>query len=191
MQLVLASGSPRRFELLQLLDRPFSVVKPNIEEQQQAGETAEAYVSRLAVEKAQAGAKLSSVEAAVIGSDTVVVCEQQVLEKPVNQADYTSMMHKLSGRSHHALTAVALHYNGATNVALVSTMVHFKELSAAEIDAYWQTGEPKDKAGGYGIQGRAAKFVRHIEGSYLAVVGLPLYETEQLIQAAEQSQNEC
>ncbi len=191
MQLVLASGSPRRFELLQLLDRPFSVVKPNIEEQQQAGETAEAYVSRLAVEKAQAGAKLSSVEAAVIGSDTVVVCEQQVLEKPVNQADYTTMMHKLSGRSHQALTAVALHYNGATNVALVSTMVHFKELSAAEIDAYWQTGEPKDKAGGYGIQGRAAKFVRHIEGSYLAVVGLPLYETEQLIQAAEQSQNEC
>lgn len=187
MQLVLASGSPRRYELLQLLDRPFSVVKPEVMEQQQQGEAAERYVARLAIDKALAGAELSAADAAVIGADTVVVCDGEVLEKPVDENDFRAMMAKLSGRAHQALTAVALHHNGATNIKVVSTVVHFKSLSEAEISAYWQTGEPADKAGGYGIQGRAGKFVTRIEGSYLAVVGLPLYETEQLIQTAERS----
>ncbi|MGQ4276682.1 Maf family protein [Pseudidiomarina sp. E22-M8] len=187
MQLVLASGSPRRYELLQLLDRPFSVIKPEVREQQRDGEAPESYVARLAIDKALAGAKVSAADAAVIGSDTVVVCDDKVLEKPIDKNDFCAMMKQLSGRDHQALTAVALHYNGATNVKVVSTVVHFKPLSDTEISTYWQSGEPTDKAGGYGIQGRAAKFVTHIEGSYLAVVGLPLYETEQLIQTAERS----
>ncbi|KFZ28998.1 septum formation inhibitor Maf [Pseudidiomarina atlantica] len=189
MELVLASGSPRRFELLQLLDRPFRVVHPDIIEQQHPHERPLDYVERLAREKAEAGAQLCASEgltnAAVIGADTVVVCADQVLEKPRNEADYKQMMELLSGRAHQAITAVALHHNGATTSKVVSTTVYFKHLNAAEIAAYWQSGEPKDKAGGYGIQGRAGKFVTHIEGSYLAVVGLPLYETEQLIVQVE------
>ncbi|MDN7124283.1 septum formation inhibitor Maf [Pseudidiomarina sp. 1APP75-32.1] len=190
MQLVLASGSPRRNELLQLLDRPFQVVRPQVPEQQQSGEHARDYVLRLAAEKAEAGAQLSGSDAAVIGADTVVVCDNEVLEKPTDEQDFKRMMAKLSGRAHQALTGVALHHNGANDRVLVSTTVHFKILTDDDISAYWQTGEPQDKAGGYGIQGRAGKFVTHIEGSYLAVVGLPLYETEQLIQAAERSYDE-
>ncbi|WP_258239838.1 Maf family protein [Pseudidiomarina homiensis] len=185
MHLVLASGSPRRYELLQLLDRPFSVVRPEVPEQQQLNETAADYVQRLAKIKAEAGAAMVDDDALVIGADTIVVCDEQVLEKPLDEADFSRMMQMLAGRSHQAMTAVALHHNGATDVVLVTTLVHFKPLSDAEIADYWRSGEPHDKAGGYGIQGRAAKFVERIEGSYLAVVGLPLYETEQLIQAVE------
>ena len=185
MQLVLASGSPRRYQLLQLLDRPFSVVRLDVPEELAANEAPADYVQRLARSKAEAGALLSATDAAVIGADTIVVCDQQVLEKPKDEDHFRQMMALLSGRSHQAMTAVALHHKGATEVVLVSTVVHFKSLTDAEITAYWASGEPQDKAGGYGIQGRAAKFVRHIEGSYLAVVGLPLYETEQLIQAVE------
>ncbi|WP_034727867.1 Maf family protein [Pseudidiomarina sediminum] len=186
MQLVLASGSPRRFELLQLLDRPFTVVRPDVPEQQALGETAQAYVERLARSKAAAGANLvQAPDAVVIGADTVVVCDQQVLEKPRDEADFQSMMQRLSGRTHQAMTAVAVHHQGVTQARVVVTQVSFKVLSAKEIQAYWATGEPLDKAGGYGIQGHAGKFVTHIEGSYLAVVGLPLYETEQLLLAVE------
>ncbi|RUO62436.1 Maf family protein [Pseudidiomarina insulisalsae] len=185
MQLFLASASPRRHELLQLLDRPFTVVRPQVPEQQQQGESPQDYVRRLAQSKAEAGAAMVNTEAAVIGADTIVVAAGEVLEKPRDEADFKRMMQQLSGSKHQAMTAVALHYNGATEVVLVTTVVQFKSLTAAEISAYWQSGEPRDKAGGYGIQGRAAKFVTRIEGSYLAVVGLPLYETEQLIQAVE------
>lgn len=185
MHLVLASGSPRRFELLQLLDRPFTVVHPEVPEQQQPQESPAAYVQRLAQSKAEAGAELVDSEAMVIGADTIVVCDDQVLEKPTDKSNFAAMMRMLSGRWHEAMTAVALHHNGATEVVVVTTKVQFKSLSDAEIDRYWATGEPQDKAGGYGIQGHAAKFVVRIEGSYLAVVGLPLYETEQLIQAVE------
>lgn len=185
MQLVLASGSPRRYELLQLLDRPFTVVRPEVPEQQQPHESPAAYVQRLAQSKAEAGAAMVDGDAMVLGADTIVVCDDQVLEKPADATDFRAMMRMLSGRRHEAMTAVALHHNGATDVVLVTTMVQFKTLSDAEIASYWATGEPHDKAGGYGIQGHAAKFVVRIEGSYLAVVGLPLYETDQLIQAVE------
>ena len=186
MQLVLASGSPRRNELLQLLDRPFSVVRPDVPEQQAAGETAEIYVERLARSKAEAGAALvADAGATVIGADTIVVCDGKVLEKPHDELDYQAMMELLSGRRHQAMTAVAVHHAGVTRATVVVTQVTFKTLSKTEISAYWASGEPCDKAGGYGIQGRAGKFVTHIEGSYLAVVGLPLYETEQLLLAVE------
>ncbi|KFZ31186.1 septum formation inhibitor Maf [Pseudidiomarina salinarum] len=188
--LVLASGSPRRYELLQLLDRPFTVVRPNIPEQRSARETPMGYVQRLAAQKAEAGARLAGDDAMVLGADTIVVCDHQVLEKPADENHFVTMMELLSGRSHQAITAIALHYQQRTRVTTALATVTFKSLTAEEIRAYWASGEPADKAGGYGIQGRAAKFVTKVEGSYLAVVGLPLYETEQLIRQAEGDANE-
>ncbi len=183
--LVLASGSPRRFELLQLLDRPFTVVRPDIPEQRSDRETPMAYVQRLAAQKAEAGARLAEDNAMVLGADTIVVCDQQVLEKPADEHHFATMMELLSGRSHQAITAVALHHQQRIRVVTALATVTFKSLTDQEVRAYWASGEPADKAGGYGIQGRAAKFVTKVEGSYLAVVGLPLYETEQLIRQAE------
>lgn len=181
--LVLASGSPRRFELLQLLDRPFTVVRPNVVEQRNANESPTDYVQRLALDKARAGAQLVDADTMVLGADTIVVANTQVLEKPRDFDHYAAMMQQLSGQTHQAITAVAACCQGLERVTLGQAKVTFKHLTPAEIDAYWQTGEPQDKAGGYGIQGRAAKFVTHLEGSYTAVVGLPIYETEQLIAA--------
>lgn len=183
--LVLASGSPRRYELLQLLDRPFSVVLPAVAEVIQAHESPLDYVQRLALSKAQAGAAMSDPDAIVLGADTVVVQGDQVLEKPQNYAHFVAMMTQLSGRSHQAITAVAAVCGQVHDVCVSTATVTFKTLSTAEIEQYWQSGEPHDKAGGYGIQGRAAKFVTHLVGSYFAVVGLPMYETEQLIQSVE------
>ncbi len=183
--LVLASGSPRRKELLKLLDRPFKVIRPEVVEIQQDGESPAQYVQRLALDKAKAGAVLIDVDAIVLGADTIVVSDNQVLEKPRDEEHFIAMMKALSGRSHIAMTAVAAYFKGHSQVTLAQAEVTFKSLSLAEIKAYWATGEPHDKAGGYGIQGRAAKFVSQLKGSYFAVVGLPLYETEQLIQAVE------
>lgn len=189
MELVLASASPRRRELLQLLDRPFQVLTTHVPETQESHESPTEYVLRLARSKARAGQQLwreqQSREAVVIGSDTIVVVDQIVLEKPSNEADFHRMMTLLSNRTHHVYTAVAVAQRNAVSVELVSAAVTFKALTEADISAYWASGEPLDKAGGYGIQGRAAKFVTHLEGSYLAVVGLPLYETEQLLQAVD------
>jgi septum formation protein len=185
MQLVLASASPRRQQLLGLLDRPFQVVVPQVPEQKQQHEAAADYVQRLAVSKAQAGLALASHQAAgdyyVIGADTIVVAAQQVLEKPVDYADFSRMMALLSGQTHTVMTAVAVADKCGVSQCLVHTAVQFKDLSEADLLAYWASGEPHDKAGGYGIQGRAGKFVTHLQGSYSAVVGLPLYETEQLL----------
>lgn len=181
--LVLASGSPRRLELLQLLERPFSVVRPDVVEQRQPHEIPTAYVQRLALDKARAGARLAESQAIVLGADTIVVANGEVLEKPIDFTHFEAMMQQLSGQTHAAITAVAAVCNGIERQTLSTTKVTFKSLTAAEISAYWQSGEPHDKAGGYGIQGRAAKFVTHIDGSYTAVVGLPVYETDQLIAA--------
>lgn len=185
--LVLASGSPRRQELLKLLDRPFTVVVPNVPEQRENHETATAYVQRLALSKAQAGAKLAQPDSLVLGADTVVVCDDDVLEKPQDYEHFVDMMKRLSGRSHFAITAVAAALGNSEKVVVSQAEVHFKTLSDIEIEQYWHSGEPQDKAGGYGIQGRASKFVTHLNGSYFAVVGLPMYETEQLILAIEGS----
>lgn len=185
--LVLASGSPRRQELLKLLDRPFSVVVPNVPEQRESHESASAYVQRLALSKARAGAELAESNSLVLGADTVVVCDDDVLEKPHDYDHFVDMMKRLSGRSHFAITAVAAVLGAKEHVIVSRAEVHFKRLSDGEIDQYWHSGEPQDKAGGYGIQGRASKFVTHLSGSYFAVVGLPMYETEQLIETIEGS----
>lgn len=184
-ELVLASGSPRRKELLQLLDRPFTVVQPDVPEQRFEQEAPADYVQRLALSKARAGATMVGAQCTVLGADTIVVFTDNVLEKPRDYADYVRMMRQLSGHTHQVMTAVAAVKGGQEECILSGAEVSFKALTDAEIEQYWHTKEPIDKAGGYGIQGRAAKFVTGIVGSYWAVVGLPIYETEQLIQTIE------
>lgn len=180
-QLYLASASPRRRELLAQLGYAFEVIKVDVPEQRQPAEAAETYVCRLAVAKAEAGWLAGGHSLPALGSDTIVVLEQQVLEKPVDEADAARMLRALSGREHQVMTAVALAVAGQTHCQLVTTNVTFRALSDEEIAAYWRTGEPADKAGAYGIQGIAGKFVSRIDGSYSAVVGLPLLETDQLL----------
>lgn len=183
--LILASASPRRRELLQLMGLEFSVEVADIGEIQVEGEPAAEFVRRMAFEKAQAVIKRRGDEcAAVLAADTIVVFEGLVLGKPDNKADGCAMLMRLAGKMHHVLTAVTVCYRGQTWQALSESKVSISPLSTAEIEAYWQTGEPADKAGGYGIQGLAAGFVSRLEGSYSGVVGLPLDETRTLLNNA-------
>lgn len=205
MPLVLASTSPRRKELLAqiALGRPdfsFTQVAPDIDETPRCAETPSQYVQRLAVEKALAGLTLCPdiSGAAVLGSDTIVVLDGQILGKPTDAADAKRMLQRLSARSHSVLTAVAVvyevdslgHATDSVDVAvdgtvrlvrLVETQVRFCPLSNADIDAYVASKEPLDKAGSYGIQALGGCFVAAINGSYSAVVGLPLVETRELL----------
>lgn len=186
--LVLASGSPRRKELLTQLGYEFSVLVTDIEELQQPDEDAQAYVQRLSLDKAKAALNLiverepNSDSVVVLGSDTVVVSQGQVLEKPSDLADCKRMLTQLSDQRHQVMTAVSVVSADKQKTEIVITDVWFKPLSEEEIEKYWQTGEPCDKAGSYGIQGLGGRFVTRIEGSYYAVVGLPLFETDQLLQ---------
>lgn len=186
--LVLASGSPRRKELLTQLGYEFSVLVTDIEEQQQPDEDAQTYVQRLSLDKAKAALNLiaeqepNSNQYVVLGSDTVVVNQGQVLEKPSDLADCKRMLTQLSDQRHQVMTAVSVVSADKHKTEIVITDVWFKPLSEQEIEKYWQTGEPCDKAGSYGIQGLGGRFVTRIEGSYYAVVGLPLFETDQLLQ---------
>lgn len=180
-QLILASQSPRRRELLQQLGYQFTCLPADIDERVLDDESPQQYVARLAIEKAQIIALQQSDDAVVLGSDTSVVFEQQILGKPTSLEHCIEMLSLLSGKKHQVLTAVAVVKAAQSHVILVSTDVYFKVLSTKEIIRYWHTGEPQDKAGAYGIQGIAGQFVTKIEGSYSAVVGLPLYETSQLL----------
>jgi len=180
-KLCLASGSPRRKELLQQLGYAFTIVKPDVEEVRQCDEAAADYVLRLSYEKAKAGQSMAQAGAVVLGSDTVVVLDNDVLEKPDNFEDSLAMLSRLSGRKHQVMTAVTVVSGDKHASELVITDVWFKPLNNEEISQYWQSGEPCDKAGSYGIQGIGGRFVSRIEGSYHAVVGLPLYETDQLL----------
>ena len=185
-QLILASHSPRRRELLSVLGVNFTVSGADIDETVQPGELADAYVSRLAVEKAEAvHARQAAGDLWVLGSDTTVVAGEEILGKPCDEADFGRMMNLLSGRDHRVLTSVALVSGNQVFVDCVETRVRFINLSKQQIAAYWKTGEPKDKAGGYGIQGLGSVFVEKIEGSYTAVVGLPLHETAKLLGQAD------
>ena len=179
--LYLASASPPRRELLALLDYPFAVLSVDVEEQRQPQETPEVYVQRLACEKSQAGWLACQGEKPVLGADTIVVFQQEVLEKPRDFVDAQRILQLLSGNTHTVMTAVALSSQHGCEVILVNSQVTFRELSQDDIYRYWQSGEPADKAGAYGIQGIGGKFVRHLSGSYSAVVGLPLLETDQLL----------
>jgi len=179
--LYLASGSPRRRELLTQLGLTFERIVTDVEEQRQSNEAAESYVRRLANDKAQAGVKLAAQDLPVLGADTIVVLNGDVLEKPRDAADAHAMLRKLSGHTHQVMTAVALADSQQALDCIVTTDVTFRTLTESDIDDYIATGEPMDKAGAYGIQGRGGNFVRKINGSYHAVVGLPLVETAELL----------
>lgn len=181
--LYLASGSPRRRELLTQIAVPFLTQIAPIDENALPGESPIAYVERLARGKAQAGlaALTDTADAVVLGADTAVVLDGRILGKPTDRADALATLSALSGRTHEVLTAVALVSRERQASRVVTSQVSFRVLSQAEIEAYWASGEPQDKAGCYGIQGLAAVFVSQLQGSYSAVVGLPLCETAALL----------
>jgi len=183
VQLVLASASPRRAELLAQIN--INVIKRavNIDESQKPGELVTDYVERLAMEKAQAG--FDSIgnerELPVLGSDTIVELNGMILGKPENRQHARQMLKQLSGQQHTVHTAVAIVSHEKKVISCSSSQVLFKTLAAQEIENYLATGEADDKAGGYAIQGIAAQFVKNINGSFSAVMGLPLFETVELL----------
>lgn len=181
--LFLASASPRRRELLAQIAVPCVARAVSIDESPFPGEPAGDYVERLAREKARAGLELliDQDDAVVLGADTAVVLDGRILGKPRDFEDFRSTLGRLAGRTHQVMTAVALVSRHGEAAQVVCSDVTFRSLSDEEIADYWASGEPCDKAGGYGIQGLAAVFVSRIEGSYSAVVGLPLCETAQLL----------
>ncbi|EGT5660412.1 septum formation inhibitor Maf [Cronobacter dublinensis subsp. dublinensis] len=179
--LYLASGSPRRQELLGMLGVSFERLVPGVEEQRAEKEAPQDYVTRLARDKARAGVALAARDLPVLGADTIVVLDGDVLEKPRDAAHAAEMLRRLSGQTHQVMTAVALADSLRVRERLVITRVTFRALTAQDITAYVESGEPMDKAGAYGIQGLGGCFVRSIEGSYHAVVGLPLVETWELL----------
>ncbi len=180
--LVLASASPRRKELLRQIGLCFRQEPAEIDEAPRRDERPTDYVARLAREKAQAVARRSQ-GLPVLGADTAVVIDDRILGKPRDAAEAADMLRRLSGRIHEVMTAVAVTDGRRIAEAVSVSRVHFRELTEAEIAAYWATGEPADKAGAYAIQGRGAVFVKHLEGSHSGVVGLPLYETARLLEA--------
>ena len=183
-RLYLASASPRRRELLTQIGVPFSLVSASIDETPRSGESADDYVQRMAREKARAGlSRIEDPSAYVLGADTTVVLGERILGKPTSKEDAVSTLLSLSGGEHRVITAVALASDKGCEVRLVSSLVQFRSISRDEAQAYWESGEPQDKAGSYAIQGWGAVFVSALHGSYSAVVGLPLCETAQLLDA--------
>ncbi len=181
---ILASRSPRRIELLKQVGIDCIVLPADIDESVQANEPPENYVKRLAKEKALSTAtnmKREYSSLVVLAADTTVSLSGQILGKPENDADAISMLKKLSGKKHVVHTAVAASFKGKVSVVLSTTEVEMMRLTSDEIQSYIKTAEHRDKAGSYGIQGRAAAWVKRIEGSYSGVMGLPLFETVQLI----------
>lgn len=187
-QVILASASPRRRELLKDAGIPFSVMVSGITEMHRPGETPTEYVRRNATEKAQAAADMCGSlhhRSVILGADTIVVSpERYILEKPVDGTDAARMLALLSGKSHAVISGVAL-INAADRQILwaetVTTLVTFRNISSKEIEAYVATGEPLDKAGAYAVQEKAAVFVESIQGSYTNVVGMPLCEVVEAL----------
>lgn len=184
VQLLLASASPRRRELLDALGIRFLVRPVDLDETPEPGESAEALVRRLAAAKARTGFERWRPPVPVLGADTVVVDEGLALGKPKDRADALAMLGRLSGRAHEVLTAVAVATEAGVQLTLSRSRVVFRRLAPDEAERYWESGEPVDKAGAYGIQGIGGIFVDRLEGSHSGVVGLPLAETERLLRAA-------
>jgi len=181
LQLYLASSSPRRADLLNQIGVNFQVIHPEIIETALPGESAQAMALRLATEKALAGRQLTEIAVPVLAADTIVVCNNEILGKPLDLTRAVAMLTSLSGMTHCVVTAVALNLHDRIETCFSETMVDFRELTKQEILSYCHTGEPFDKAGGYGIQGLGAIFVKSISGSYSGTVGLPLMETAELL----------
>ena len=182
----LASKSPRRRQLLEQLGVPFQCLDIDIPEARAPGEAPEAYVSRVAREKAQAGLALLASEpgARVLGADTEVVLDDVVFGKPADLADAAAMLRRLAGRTHRVISVLWLVSAGREDHAVSRTEVTFAPLDEARIAAYLACGEAFGKAGAYAIQGRAAGFVAHLSGSHSGVMGLPLHETAELLARA-------
>ncbi len=181
----LASGSPRRRELLQQIGVPFRVLGAPIDESVLPDEAPAAYVARLAAAKAEAGwGSREAADAPVLAADTAVVLDGRILGKPSDRRHAADMLTQLSGRTHEVLTAVALRSAAGLHSRLSRSEVTFRRITGDEVDAYWDTGEAGDKAGAYAIQGRAAVFVADLRGSYSGVMGLPLFETAELLGTA-------
>ena len=182
-QIYLASASPRRRELLRQIGIAHRLLPVAVDETPLPDETPRAYVTRLALAKAGAGMRALGRRqpAPVLGADTAVVVDGAILGKPGDRDEGLAMLARLSGRDHRVLSAVALATQRRDAVKVQQSRVRFRALSPAECEAYWQSGEPWDKAGGYGIQGRAAAFIVELRGSYSGVMGLPLFETAELL----------
>jgi septum formation protein len=180
----LASASPRRRQLLDLIGVQHVVTPADIDETPHAAERADRYVMRLAREKAGAVWKVQR-DLPVLGADTTVVIDERILGKPESEADALDMLRKLSGRTHVVHTGIALRApDGREFMGISSTNVQFAHLTEMQMRAYWAAGEPQGKAGAYAIQGLGAVFVSNISGSYTGVMGLPLYETAEMLRAA-------
>jgi septum formation protein len=183
-QIVLASGSPRRRELLTQAGYTFSVEAADVDESVRIGEEAGDYVKRLAEEKAQAGlARHADQNVIVLGADTTVVCDDEILAKPADAEDAKRMLRRLSGRVHEVLTGVAVATHAGVVSGVETTEVTFAEIPEAELDLYCATAEPMDKAGAYGIQGYAARWIPRIDGDYFNVMGLPIARVVRMIEA--------
>ena len=180
--LILASQSPRRAELLRQIGIGFQCTPADIDEIPLGKETAEAYVRRMAIEKARAIHALHP-QAVVLGSDTAVVLDEHILGKPEDKAHGIAMLLQLAGHTHRVLTGVAVVHK-RIEYCLSRSQVRFRSIDRKEASRYWDSGEPRDKAGGYAIQGLGAVFVEHIEGSYSGIMGLPLFETAELLGSA-------
>ncbi|HEV7613344.1 MAG TPA: Maf family protein [Steroidobacteraceae bacterium] len=182
----LASASPRRRELLQQIGVSFRVVGAAVDETAVPGEAPTAYVTRLAAAKADTGWDKSrdNTQVPVLAADTAVALEGQILGKPSDQEHAESMLSQLSGRTHEVWTAVALRTAVGLQYRISRSEVTFRSIAAGEARAYWETGEPADKAGAYAVQGRAAIFIAELRGSYSGVMGLPLFETAELLSEA-------
>jgi septum formation protein len=177
----LASKSPRRRALLEQIGVRYCLIDVDVPEIQEPKESSSDYVVRLAQTKAKAGWDINKDKPA-LGADTIVVLRDKVLEKPESEASALAMLQALSGKTHQVMTAVSLYTENKSRVVLNTTDVTFRPIDRNEIVRYWQRGEPKDKAGAYGIQGLGGIFVKEIKGSYSSVVGLPVFETAALLQ---------
>jgi septum formation protein len=180
-RIVLASSSPRRRDLLNLIGIEHEVRPADVDESMLQGETARAYAERLAREKAEAVAVDLAGAAIVIGADTIVVIDGRVLGKPVNEQQAAAMLESLGGRTHTVITAVAVTAGSLTSSSVEEVTVTFRALTLDEIASYIATGEPMDKAGAYGIQGFGATIVERVEGDYFAVMGLPLVRLVRML----------
>ena len=178
-QCILASASPRRVELLQQIGLQILVRPSDIDERLLGDEQPGDYVQRLAIEKARAQDAAGQL---VIAADTIVLIDQSIIGKPSDKAQGLEMLMRLSGRSHQVMTGVALSGPGGLITQTVVSTVRFKPFDRAFAERYWASGESKDKAGSYGVQGLGAVFIEHLEGSYSNVMGLPLFETAQMLE---------
>lgn len=177
----LASQSPRRRELLTQIGIEYELLSNDIDETPLDNEQASDYVQRLAIEKARAGQTLATKNKPVLGADTIVVVDKTLLGKPRDKQEAIAMLLSLSNRTHQVMTAIAFVQGDTVVSEVVMTQVTFRAINEQEALNYWLSGEPNDKAGGYGIQGLGAQFVEKIDGCYFAVVGLPLMKTQQLL----------